>query len=408
MEAYSLLKVNDYIKQVIALNFEDSIWIDAEISQVKEVRGQVYLEFVQKSENDNTVIAKAQGVIWFKSVLFIKKKLGEIFDSILQEGIQIRFKAKIEFHEVFGLKFSLEDIEPSFTLGQLEINRQKTISRLHTENLLYKNKETSLPPAIKNIAIISSEKAAGLQDFITHLDDNPFAYRFRTILFDSSMQGANVERDILHNLIKIKDNVYSYDCVAIIRGGGSKMDLSFFDNYDISAAVANFPIPVFTGIGHDIDKNVIELVAHSPLKTPTAVADFIIQYNLEFENGVSLMFDKIKNLSQQTTNTNSTEINLIQNRIFNNAILNISSSRHKIEILRTELKNNFSKIVTKENSLLSEKTGTFNYLDPVNLLERGYSYTSIDGKTIRSVEDVKINDLIKTHLKDGCFESKVI
>lgn len=125
MEAYSLLKVNDYIKQVIALNFEDSIWIDAEISQVKEVRGQVYLEFVQKSENDNTVIAKAQGVIWFKSVLFIKKKLGEIFDSILQEGIQIRFKAKIEFHEVFGLKFSLEDIEPSFTLGQLEINRQK-------------------------------------------------------------------------------------------------------------------------------------------------------------------------------------------------------------------------------------------------------------------------------------------
>jgi exodeoxyribonuclease VII large subunit len=408
MDAYSLIKVNEYLKQVIALNFEESIWIDAEISQVKEVRGQIYLEFIQKSENDASVIAKAQGVIWFKSVLFIKKKLGDLFGSILQEGMQMRFRAKIEFHEIYGLKFSLEDIEPSFTLGQLELNRQKTISRLQSENLLHKNMETALPPAIKNIAIISSEKAAGLQDFMNHLNDNPFSYKFRTKLFDSSMQGGNVEKDMIQNLITIHTNVYSYDCVVIIRGGGSKMDLSFFDSYEISVAVANFPIPVLTGIGHDIDKNVIELVAHSPLKTPTAVADFIIQYNLSFENRIDEIYERVKSITNQIINNKTISVKLLQNQIFNNALLNINSVKHKLEMLQTQLKNNFSKIIIVEKSVLSDKTGIVNYLDPANLLQRGYSYTTIDGKTIRSVKDVKINDLIKTHLKDGCFESNVI
>ena len=169
MEAYKLKEVQDYIKQVIALNFEDSIWIDAEISQVKEVRGQVYLEFVEKNENSQQIKAKAQGVIWYKTQLFISKKLGELYESILQDGRQIRFKAKIEFHEVYGLKFNIEDIEPSYTMGMVEINRQKTIAKLKKEGLLYKNKETVLPKVIKRVAVISSQKAAGLQTSISTL-----------------------------------------------------------------------------------------------------------------------------------------------------------------------------------------------------------------------------------------------
>ena len=408
MEAYSLLKVNEYLKQVITLNFDESIWIDAEISQVKEIRGQVYLEFVEKSANDETVIAKAQAVIWFKSVLFIKKKLGELYDSILQEGMQVRFKAKIEFHEVFGLKFSLDDIEPSFTLGQLEINRQKTISRLQSEKLLYKNKETQLPRAIQNIAIISSATAAGLQDFMNHLTHNAFGYIFKTTLFDSSMQGASVEKDIIQNLIKINNNIYNYDCVVIIRGGGSKMDLSYFDNYTICVAVANFPIPILTGIGHDIDKNVIEMVAHSPLKTPTAVADFIIQRNAIFETETIEFYERIKNISNKIIALNLSEINLLQNKYLNNSLLSVKMLINKINILKSDTKNHTIQILLREKSRVNEISGIVNYLDPMRLLQRGYSYTTINGKTIRSIEDVKINDHVKTHLSNGCFDSKVI
>lgn len=408
MEAFSLLKVNEYLKQVISLNFEESIWIDAEISQVKEVRGQVYLEFVQKSSNDDSIIAKAQGVIWYKSNLFIKKKLSELYNSILQEGMQIRFKAMIEFHEIFGLKFSLDDIEPSFTLGQLEINRQKTIARLKTENLLYKNMEIILPTAIKNIAIISSEKAAGLQDFLNHLEDNPYGYKFKTTLYDSSMQGANVEKDLLKNLIIINDNLYSTDCVVIIRGGGSKMDLSYFDSYEICSAVANFQLPVFTGIGHDIDKNVIELVAHSALKTPTAVADFIVQHNVVFENEILNIYDKIRNMSTQIMSRNSTDLKLIESKIINFYVQNITSAKHNLEIINNKIKNSISTVILTEKGKLNEKSSQIDLLDPQNILKRGYSYTTINGRTVRSINDIKNKDLIKTHLADGCFESKVI
>ncbi|MEZ4907927.1 MAG: exodeoxyribonuclease VII large subunit [Saprospiraceae bacterium] len=266
------------------------------------------------------MIAKAQGVIWYKSALFIKKKLGDIFDSIIEEGRQIRFKAKVEFHEIFGLKFSIEDIEPSYTLGNLEMQRQKTIEKLKNENLLYKNQNTILPKAIKNIAVISSTKAAGYQDFISHIENNPYNYRFNIEFYDSSMQGNSVSKDLINNLNKILQNISHFDCVVIIRGGGSKMDLSYFDNYDISKNVAEFPIPVITGIGHDIDKNIIELVAHSPLKTPIAVADYIIRYNMEFEAQILNNLNLILNNAMNIIKNKEGELDILKTYILNQSV----------------------------------------------------------------------------------------
>ncbi|MGE5355659.1 MAG: exodeoxyribonuclease VII large subunit [Deltaproteobacteria bacterium] len=408
MESYSLLKVNEYIKQVISLNFEECIWVDAEIAQVKEVRGQIYIELIEKSQHSENILAKAQAVIWFKSVLFIKKKLAELSDSILSEGMQIRFKARIEFHEVYGLKFSIEDIEPSFTLGQLEIKRQNTIKKLEAENLLFKNKETKIPAAIKNIAVISSEKAAGLQDFNKHIEENIYGYRFFIKLFDSSMQGNNVEKELLQNLNKINENINDFDCVVIIRGGGSKMDLSYFDNYDICAAVANFRLPVFTGIGHDIDKNVIELVVHSALKTPTAVADFIVQHNALYETEILSFFNTIRQNSVHILNNKSNELKLVQPKIYNSCLQIIIISSHSIEMIQNGIKNLCEIQINNEKSKLNEKSGVINFLDPDNILKRGYSYSTLNGKTIRKVIEVKKNDIIRTHLNDGSFESKII
>lgn len=407
MDSYSLKQVNEYIKQVFALNFEESLWIEAEISQLKEVRGQVYLEFIDKSEDTDKVVAKAQGVIWFKSLMFIKKKLGELADSILQEGRQIRFKAKIEFHEIYGLKLSLEDIEPAFTLGMVELNRQKTISKLSDEGLIGKNKEKELSLILKNIAIISSEKAAGLQDFYEHLNNNPYGYKFNSILFDSSMQGNNVERDIVRNLTLIKDRIDSFDCVAIIRGGGSKMDLSYFDNYNISANVAKFPIPVLTGIGHDIDQNVIELVAHTPLKTPTAVADFLVDHNLFFEMKIIEIQKEIGSLSQYLIRDNLANIDDLNHIIKRTTSIKLSNSSYELEHLFNTLKNKTSQKLIIENSKIAEISNLISYSDPHELLKKGYSITTKNGKIIKSTKNIALNDIVVTMLEDGKFESKV-
>jgi exodeoxyribonuclease VII large subunit len=408
MESYNLLKVNEYIKQVISLNFAESIWVDAEISQIKEVRGQVYIDFVEKNSGNDSVVAKAQGVIWFKSLLFVKKKLGELYESIMQEGMQVRFRAIVEYHEVYGLKFSLEDVDATFTLGQIEINRQKSISKLQNEGLIGKNQLTSLPVALKKIAVISSEKAAGFKDFIHHLENNSFGYKFAISFFDSSMQGNTVEKEMVRNLEKINANYRRFDCVIIIRGGGSKMDLSYFDSYEISKAVANFPIPVLTGIGHEIDKNVIELVAHSPLKTPTAVADFIIHHNLNFESEILGLFDDISVFIRKNKNENSLILNNFISKILFNSRSFISEKNFNLGTLKEKIKNETDKQVFKEKIKITEVENKIRLLNPVLLLEMGYSMTTIAGKLIKSVHEVQKNELITTHLTDGCFESKVI
>ena len=407
MEAYTLKKVNEYIKQVIALNFEESIWVEAEISQIKEVRGQIYIEFIEKNEHNNSITAKAQGVIWYKSYMFIRTKLKELTESILQEGQQIRFKAKIEFHEIYGLKFSVEDLDASYTLGQVELNRQKTIAKLKQENLLYKNKETTLPVIIKNIAIISSQKAAGLQDFFSHLNNNQYGYTFNTSFFDASMQGYNVERDITKNLDMIKENANAYDCVVIIRGGGSKMDLSYFDSYNISAKVAKFPIPVFTGIGHDIDQNVIELVAHTPLKTPTAVADFIVEHNLVFEMNINELEQKIKDSASSIIYDNNIKLEIIFRNINNKALSNVSANIHDLDIIFNSIKNQSAKHLLMENSKLRELSNFINLSNPDNLLKKGYSITTKNGKIIKSIKNIVPNDVVNTILSDGEFKSTV-
>ncbi len=407
MEAYTLKKVNEYIKQVIALNFEESIWVEAEISQIKEVRGQIYIEFIEKNEHNNSITAKAQGVIWYKSYMFIRTKLKELTESILQEGQQIRFKAKVEFHEIYGLKFSVEDLDASYTLGQVELNRQKTIAKLKQENLLYKNKETALPVIIKNIAIISSQKAAGLQDFFSHLNNNQYGYTFNTSFFDASMQGYNVERDITKNLDMIKENANAYDCVVIIRGGGSKMDLSYFDSYNISAKVAKFPIPVFTGIGHDIDQNVIELVAHTPLKTPTAVADFIVEHNLVFEMKINELEQKIKDSASSIIYDNNIKLEIIFRNINNKALSNVSANLHDLDIIFNSIKNQSAKHLLMENSKLRELSNFINLSNPDNLLKKGYSITTKNGKIIKSIKNIVPNDVVNTILSDGEFKSTV-
>ena len=260
MEAYSLFEVNQYIKRVLALNFEEPIWVECEINQVSNSRGNLYLDLIEKSEDNDQIVAKSAATLWYRQFLFIKKKLDKLTDSILSEGVKVKLKVNIEFSERYGMSLNIIDIDPAFTFGQFELNRQKVIEQLRSKGLLDRNGQHKLPTVIKRVAVISSETAAGYQDFVNQILENAYDYHFDIDLFPAAMQGQKTEREVVDALRSAQEG--NYDIIAIIRGGGSKLDLAAFDNYNIAFEIANCDIPVFTGIGHDIDQTVCDIVSN--------------------------------------------------------------------------------------------------------------------------------------------------
>ena len=224
MQTYSLFELNNYIRQVIALNFEEAVWITCEIGQIKESRGQVYLEVIQQNEDETEILARNSATIWYKTRLFIKKKLGDLYSAILQEGTQVSIKVKVDFHERYGLKLDILDIDPAYTIGHLEMQRQKIIERLKAAGVYEQNSYLHLPAVMKRIAIISSEQAAGYKDFIHQLDHNAYGYIYEKVLFQTAVQGLKVESEISNALDTIADHYTQFDCIIIIRGGGSTID----------------------------------------------------------------------------------------------------------------------------------------------------------------------------------------
>jgi exodeoxyribonuclease VII large subunit len=406
LEAFTLFELNEYIRRVIALNFEAPIWVQCEISQIKDSRGHYYLELVQKDENTDQVIAQSSAALWSKNYWFIKKKHGAIVDDLLEDGVELKIKVNVTFHEKYGLKLIIEDIDTSFTIGQLEIQRRKIIERLQAEGLLELNSNLKLPPVIQNIAVISSATAAGLQDFLTHLRQNAYQYAYRTKLFESAVQGTKVTDGILTQLAKIKKEG-GFDCIAIIRGGGSRIDLAAFDDYDIAQAVSKVNIPVLIGIGHDIDQTVLDLAGHTSLKTPTAVADFLIQHNLHFEAKLQQLGHQLQlGTKYRLENERS---GLIR---FSESLIHIPRriiDRHKqsllynTSLLKAEALNTLTLAKTRL-AQLSEKTAL---MDPIHLLRKGYSYTTLNDQVITTAEILKVGDKISTRFAKGKIESEV-
>jgi len=276
LESYSLYEVNEYIKRVIALNFEEAVWIECEINQINEKRGNYYLQLIDKEENKDEIKAQASAAIWYRNALFIKKKLGKLFGSILQAGVRVKLKCNIGFSERYGMSFVIEDIDVNYTMGQMELQRQQVIERLKSEKLLNLNHAKALPSVLQRIAVVSSEKAAGFADFMEQLNNNKYDYAYEIALFDSAMQGKNMEKEITESIRDINDTYKEYDVVVVIRGGGSKLDLSGFDNFNIAAHIAKCKLPVITGIGHEIDQTVSDLTANLSLKTQKSPQSLIM------------------------------------------------------------------------------------------------------------------------------------
>jgi exodeoxyribonuclease VII large subunit len=407
LTSYSLFELNEYIKRVIALNFTESIWVHAEVSQANEVRGQVYLDLVQHSEEENKITAQAAAVIWYKQNLFIRKKLGELLPAILTVGSKILVKVTVEFHERYGMKLVIEDIDPAYTIGQMEMARQKIIERLKKAGVIENNQFTFLPEVIQRVAIISSATAAGYLDFHHQLSANEYGYDIHLDLYQAAMQGMNTEREVCSALDQIETLKGEYDCIVIIRGGGSKLDLASFDNYNIGYKIATSSIPVLTGIGHEIDSTVADIVSYSALKTPTAVAAFIVDRNAQFESEITEAGLWIKQLARQKVEYHKLQLEQISQLIQLKPKEAIRNSLLKIDQMGLLLRQAAKYSLKELKESVTHMEQLVRLADPKTILSRGYVIIRKKGEISTSQKDLKIGEDITLEYHDGEADAKI-
>ncbi len=388
MEAYSLFELNQYIKRVMALNFEDAIWIECEISQINEVRGNVYIELIEKSEDTEEIIAKSSASIWMRNKLFIKNKLGAIYDSILSQGIKIKCKVLVEFSERYGFNLNVQDVDPTYTLGQLEIDKQKIIERLKMDGLFGTNKSKPFPPVIQNVAVISSETAAGLADFSKQLLDNAYGYDIRYTLFNAAMQGANTERDVVSAFKAIGEGDKVFDAIVLIRGGGSKIDLSFFDNYNIAAQIAKCALPVIIGIGHEIDQTIVDLVSKLSVRTPTAAAEYLINQSLQYETQILTVHDTILQIAKQSIAEHKVNLAEAGPKLHGFYSEKIQAQQNLLERFMDRLSDLVSYQFKEQYKVLEQQEKILDLMNPKNLLSKGYTMIHQNDTLIKSTKEL--------------------
>lgn len=395
MNHLSLFELNGLIKSALDNNLAPSYWVVCEISDLREnQKGHCYLELVEKDGEE--VIAKMRGVIWANNYRNLSTWFYSATGQTLKAGLKILANVQIQFHGIFGLNLNIRDIDASFTLGEKEKQKHKVIDQLIEDGIFEMNKTLNFPIVPQNIAIISSPTAAGYEDFINHLKNNQYGYRFTAKLYKSIMQGDEAIPSIIESLHRVNNLVDRFDILVLIRGGGSRVDLDCFDSYDLSSHIAQFPLPVVTGIGHERDESICDLVAHTNLKTPTAVSEFIINQVIEFENSVLFAFDKINSGTKALISKNTNILNQFGFRINVSSQEAVNIANFSIRSLNSELKKSISRYIDSCNTTLDQLEKTIKLLDPIKILQRGYTITIVNSKVLKNVQKLMPNDVIKT------------
>jgi exodeoxyribonuclease VII large subunit len=452
-EKLSLTELQLIIRDSLYLALPDMYWVIAEISEIKEnYAGHCYLELIEKHPDEKNVRARAKAIIWSSRYSFLKSFFENITGETLKEGLKILVRTKVEYHELYGLSLVISDLDPSFTIGEMAIKRQLIIRKLEEEGVFLMNKELDFPLLPQRIAVISSKNAAGYSDFINHLTGNSFRYSLFTTLMETAMQGPETEKGVISALDLIANNIQVFDLVVIIRGGGSQSDLSWFDNYNIAYHITQFPLPVITGIGHDKDMSVTDMVASRALKTPTAVADFLIDCMANAENNIIRMSSEIADFSRIIIEKNRSRIETskiklipvtksmisdLKNRLSGRIIEIINIGREYLGRASLIPANQESKLVTVAKTFYSFKNkalernqqslitvskdslkrislkmggieNTLNILDPENVMQRGFTITSFNGRILKKKDKLKTDDIIDTQFIDGSISSRVV
>ena len=430
MEALTLYELNNLVRGTLERTLPGEYWVQAELSEVREAyNGHCYLEFVQKDRNGRDLVAKARGVVWAGTYRLLKPMFGRETGRPLSSGMKVLVRVSVSFHELYGYSLTVTDIDPAYTLGDLARLRREILARLEADGILNDNKELPLPLLANRIAVISSATAAGYGDFCNQLLRNDYRLRFTLRLFPAVMQGERVEESVLAALDAIMAERDEWDAVVIIRGGGATSDLSGFDTYLLAAACAQFPLPVITGIGHERDDTVLDLVAHTRVKTPTAAAAFLIQHQLEaatrletlscgigqsvvarlerervrleqLSAALSAVFSQVRVRGEHRMEQLSLRLSHAWRQL-------LSDERHGLERCAARIGQGVASRMERERFRLQLLRQRCEAADPDLLLKRGYSMTFSQGRLVRKASELEKGEEITTRLAEGEVRSVV-
>lgn len=404
----SLTELQGLIRDKIYEALPGSFWVIAEIAEMKvQSAGHCYLELTGSDTPGGRVTARARATIWASKYRSLSTFFNASTGIPLRAGITILFRATVEYHELYGLSLNISEIDPAYTAGDMALRREAIIRRLTAEGVLTMNRGVPLTPYPRNIAVVSSSKAAGYQDFINQLINNPYGYIFRPVLFEAVMQGETTAASVTEALDRIAEEPGRFDVVAIIRGGGSTTDLSWFDSYEIAFHVTQFPLPVLTGIGHDKDQSVTDMAAWRALKTPTAVAGFITERTLDCENRIIDMAGTLASAVTGALDAADEHLSSLQNRAAATARLIVRVKQEKLTYHRENLRRAALSVIRKAKESTDRVEDSLRHLDPAGVLKRGFTLTSRNGIIIQSAADLEPGDTIKTHFAEGTASSKV-
>ena len=429
MTTLTLFELNSLVRQVIEGTLSQEYWVEAEVSECRENKGHCYLELIQKDERSAIPIARASARCWASKWNVVRPYFEQTTGQRLHAGMKVLLKVYAQFHEAYGFAWIVTDIDPNYTLGDMARKRQEIIRQLKEEGIFDMQKELYLPLFCQRIAVISSQTAAGYGDFVNQLASNDFHLQFTTRLFPAVMQGDQIEASVIKALNAIYQQVDDFDCVVIIRGGGAVADMSGFDTLALAENVAQFPLPIITGIGHDRDESILDMVSFLRVKTPTAAAAFLISHLKEVLDAVNDAQDRITGHAQQKLSVLKAQLSAmaevlprvfstirtrqearldsLYSRFVNHAQQRTLNFRLSIDSLATRLPILLEHRMMKEKhqlQLLEEKAKS---LDPALLLRRGYSMTMKDGRIVRDATQLQAGDEIETRLEKGTITSIV-
>lgn len=452
MDFISLSELNAQIKQTVKERFREPVWITAEVASVQENRsGHCYLELVEKPEGEEVVLAVAKGTIWAFTYRMLKPYFETTTGRSLEKGMKVLLNAEVVFHEVYGFSLNIKDVDPTFTIGDIERKRREIIGQLEQDGIIDMNRELEFPALPKNVAVISSPTAAGLGDFLNQIENNSYGYRFHVKLFPALMQGERTADSVIAALDRIYGYEELFDVVVIIRGGGSQTDLGSFDSYELAANVAQFPLPVIAGIGHERDETIVDRVAYMRVKTPTAAAAFLIECFLdadmqleemkeEFLDGVEELLAgersrqqlagaglkksvqlllmshrsrlgdvsrKAEHLSKLYIYDRMAGFKQLKSRLEGRMEMLFSRQSDRLKVQQEKLGRGCREVVEKQQRALELAEVTVKYADPKKVLERGYSITRLNGRSLKDVTELRAGDVLDTEVAQGKIISVV-
>ena len=427
-QAMTLFELNCTVRGVLHETLRQAVWVVAEVSDLRVAsNGHCYLELVQKDGQSGSLVAKARATIWRSRYFALSQDFSRLTGQSLQSGLKIMARVSVAFHELYGYSLDISDIDPSYTLGDIQAQRRAIIARLEAEGVMHLNRGLPLPRLLRRVAVVSSETAAGYGDFCNQLAQSGFAFELK--LFPAVMQGDRVEESIIAALDAIAAEADSWDVVAIIRGGGATTDLHGFDTYLLAANVAQFPLPVLTGIGHERDETILDLVAHKRLKTPTAVAAFLVESRQAEAAVLQALAQRLHTAAQAELAAHRQRLAAVSHRLqlavgqygyWQRSRLarlearlqlalqhNFHSEHSRLERVPQRLASAVERRCLGERHRLSLWRRTLQLASPDRILQLGYTLTLSGGRVVRDPAGLAPGDKLETRFAGGTVHSVV-